>query len=163
LMGGKESFNKNLDEFFEAGQYWHGNEPSHQISFLYNYSGQPWKTQKIVANTMNVEYGVGPGGLSGNDDAGQMSAWYVLAAIGLYPVCPALTEYQISGPKFKKITIKLGNEKTLEINAPAYSPENIYIKNIWLNGEQQTSTSVSHEQLMNGGIWNFELTNFHKD
>ena len=82
LMGGKEEFNKELDKFFEAGQYWHGNEPSHQISFLYDYSGQPWKTQKIVANTMDVEYGIGPGGLSGNDDAGQMSAWYVLAAVG---------------------------------------------------------------------------------
>jgi predicted alpha-1,2-mannosidase len=158
LMGGTEKFNKELDAFFDAGQYWHGNEPSHQIAFLYNYSGQSWKTQKIVANTMNVEYGVGPGGLSGNDDAGQMSAWYVFAAIGFYPVCPALPDYQISGPRFKKITIKLGNGKQLEIDAPNYSRKNIYIKNILMNGKQHNEYSFSHDELMNGGKWDFELS-----
>jgi predicted alpha-1,2-mannosidase len=163
LMGGKESFNKDLDKFFEAGQYWHGNEPSHQISFLYNYSGQPWKTQRIVANTMNVEYGVGPGGLSGNDDAGQMSAWYVLGAIGFYPVSPVSSEYQISGPKFKKITIKLNAGKKLIMNAPNYSSENIFINRLIINGAENKSYSISHKLLMNGGIWNYDMSKCSKE
>jgi len=158
LMGGTDKFNKELDAFFDAGQYWHGNEPSHQIAFLYNYSGQPWKTQKIVANIMNVEYGNGPGGLSGNDDAGQMSAWYVFAAIGFYPVCPVLPEYQISGPRFNKITIKLGNGKELMINAPKYSSKNIYIKNFTINGNPLKKYSFTYDELMNGGKWDFELS-----
>lgn len=159
LMGGTEAFNKDLDKFFEVGQYWHGNEPSHQIAFLYNYSGQPWKTQKIVADVMNEEYGIGPGGLSGNDDAGQMSAWYILGAIGFYPVSPVSAEYQICGPKFKKITIKLGNGNELVINAPNYSHKNIYIKGVNLNGEQYKANSFFHEVLMKGGQWNFDLSN----
>lgn len=159
LMGGKDAFNADLDEFFKVGQYWHGNEPSHQTPYLYNYSGQPWKTQQIVANTMNEEYGTGPGGLSGNDDAGQMSGWYVLGAIGFYPVCPALPEYQVCGPKFKKITIKLPSQKSLVINAPNYSKENIYIQKMTINGKVNESTAISHFDIANGGEINFEMGN----
>jgi predicted alpha-1,2-mannosidase len=157
LMGGKRIFNNDLDDFFYANQYWHGNEPSHQIIFLYNCSGEPWKTQKIVANTMNEEYGVGPGGLSGNDDGGQMSAWYVFAAIGFYPVTPALPEHQICGPKFKKIIIKSPAVKRLVINAPNYSQENIYIHDITLNGKNFEIYSLTHEQITNGGVLNFDM------
>ncbi|MFA7287710.1 MAG: GH92 family glycosyl hydrolase [Melioribacteraceae bacterium] len=161
LMGGKIAFTENLDEFFKVGQYWHGNEPSHQIPFLYNYTDEPWKTQKIVANTMSEEYGTGPGGLSGNEDAGQMSAWYVLSAIGFYPVCPALPEYQICGPKFNKITIQLGNGKTLVINTPNYSEKNIFIKEMKINGKENKSLSFDHSTLMEGGVWNFIMSNSH--
>lgn len=158
LMGGREEFNNILDQFFEAKQYWHGNEPGHQIPFLYNFSGQSWKTQKIVANIMNDEYGIGPGGLSGNEDAGQMSAWYVLGALGFYPVCPASGEYQICGPKFKKITIELGNRKELIISAPGYSGKNIFINQILLDNRKFNSYSITHDLLLKGGKLNFEMT-----
>lgn len=161
LMGGKNSFNDTLDRFFGAGQYWHGNEPGHQIPFLYSFSGQPWKTQKIVSEILNEEYGIGPGGLSGNDDEGQMSAWYVLGAIGIYPVSPVSAEYVISGPKFKKIIMRLGNGKKLVFNAPDYSCDNIFIKKLLVNGKEYNSSLVSHSEFMNGGIWTFELSNKH--
>ncbi|MDP3582215.1 MAG: glycoside hydrolase family 92 protein, partial [Ignavibacteria bacterium] len=158
LMGGRDSFNKHLDAFFDAGQYWHGNEPSHQIAFLYNYSGQPWKTQQIVSKILKEEYGIGPGGLSGNDDAGQMSAWYVWTAIGLYPVSPVSGEYQISGPKFKRVTIALENHKQINFSAQKYSSENIFIQNISYNKRKYDLYSVTHKDLMKGGVWNFELS-----
>jgi predicted alpha-1,2-mannosidase len=162
-MGGVDSFNKNLDDFFLAGQYWHGNEPSHQIAYLYNYSGQPWKTQKIVADVMKEEYDMGPGGLSGNDDSGQMSAWYVLGALGIYPVCPALPEYQICGPKFKKISINYDDGKSFIITAPNYSPGNIYIRGMELNGKKYESYTLPHKLLLEGGQLNFELSDKEKE
>lgn len=155
LMGGKRIFNNNLDDFFHAGQYWHGNEPSHQIPYLYNYTNQQWKTQMIVANTMNGEYGIGPGGLSGNDDAGQMSAWYVFGAIGFYPVAPSLPEYQICGPKFKKIMITSPAMKKLVINTPNYSKDNIYIQSVMLNGKEHKTKSLTYWQIIGGGELNF--------
>jgi len=157
LMGGVESFNKTLDEFFEAGQYWHGNEPGHQIPFLYNYSGQPWKTQNIVATTMKEEYGIGPGGLSGNEDAGQMSAWYIFGALGFYPVSPVSADYQIFGPKFRKISVDLGKNKELKITAPKYSNKNIYVGNVRLNNKIYKSNSIPHSLLEQGGELNFEM------
>jgi predicted alpha-1,2-mannosidase len=163
LMGGVKKFNEELDTFFEIGQYWHGNEPSHQIPYTYNYSGQPWKTQKIVAKTMSEEYGVGPGGLSGNEDAGQMSAWYIFGALGFYPVAPALPEYQICGPKFQKITIKLGTGNILEINAPAYTSSSYFIHDILLNNNKHKSYSLSHEIFKKGGKLDFVLSNIPKE
>ncbi len=159
LMGGEEKFNSNLDNFFAADQYWHGNEPGHQIPFLYNFSGQPWKTQKKVSEIMEQEYGLGPGGLSGNDDGGQMSAWYVFAALGFYPVCPSRPEYVISGPHFDKITIMLPNKKSLIINAPGISNGKKYIKKILLNGKIYDKNYFSHFDFMNGGIIEFQMTN----
>lgn len=159
LMGGKEAFNADLDKFFEVGQYWHGNEPSHQIPYLYTYSGQPWKTQEIVANTMNEEYGTGPGGLSGNEDAGQMSAWYIFGALGFYPVCPALPEYRVCGPKFEKITVNLNSGKKLVINAPNYSKENIYIRKMMVNGKQHDMNALDHFVLTDGAEIDFEMGN----
>ncbi len=158
LFGDEENFNKNLDEFFEAGQYWHGNEPGHQIPFLYNYSGQPWKTQEIVSQIMNEEYGIGPGGLSGNDDGGQMSAWYVFAAIGFYPVCPSLPEYVISGPHFDKIKIKLNENKVLTINSPGASSGKKYISQIKINDKLYDKNYFNHFDLIKGGEVDFKMS-----
>lgn len=159
LMGGKEKFNQTLDAFFADGQYWHGNEPGHQIPFMYTYSGESWKSTKEVRNILKTEYGTGPGGLSGNDDSGQMSAWYVFAAIGFYPVCPSLPEYAVSGPVYEKVTIKLGNGKTLVLSAPGNSEKNCYVKSIRFNGNVIYNYKFSHFDLMNGGTIDFEMTN----
>jgi len=157
LMGGEEGFNRNLDQFHRTGQYWHGNEPGHQILFLYNYSGQPWKTQKLVSEVMNREYGVGAGGLSGNDDAGQMSAWYVFAAMGFYPVCPSVPEYVISGPHFDKITIMMENQKEIVITAPGASSGKNYIHGLTFNGVKTDRNYLIHNQLVNGAILHFTM------
>jgi predicted alpha-1,2-mannosidase len=158
LMGGEEKFNENLDDFFAKDQYWHGNEPGQQIPFLYNYSGQPWKTQKKVSEIMEQEYGLGPGGLSGNDDGGQMSAWYVFAALGFYPVCPSVPEYVISGPHFDKITIKLPKNKILVITAPGASEGKNYIKQVKFNGYVYDRNYLNHFDLMNGGTLEFMMS-----
>ncbi|MFV5693510.1 GH92 family glycosyl hydrolase [Flavobacterium sp. LT1R49] len=157
LMGGKDGFNDNLDHFFASGQYWHGNEPGHQIPFLYNFSGQPWKTQQKVSEIMKTEYSVAVGGLSGNDDAGQMSAWYVFAAMGFYPVCPSVPEYVISAPHFDKITLHIGKGKTLIINAKGASSGNNFIQNLKINGTGYDKTYLSHFDMMDGGILDFKM------
>lgn len=158
LMGGKDKFNETLDRFFAEGQYWHGNEPGHQIPFLYTYSGQAWKSTRIVREILNTEYGTGPGGLSGNDDSGQMSAWYVFSAIGFYPVCPALPEYAVTGPVFREVKIKLGNGKMLNISTPGYSEKNCYIKSVRLNGKPVNNFRFSFFDLINGGTIEYEMT-----
>jgi predicted alpha-1,2-mannosidase len=158
LMGGKEKFNQTLDAFFADGQYWHGNEPGHQIPFMYTYSGEPWKSAKEVRNILKTEYGTGPGGLSGNDDSGQMSAWYIFGAIGFYPVCPSLPEYAVTGPVFEKVTIKLGNGKRLVLSAPGNSEKNCFVKSIRFNGKVIDNSKFSHSDLMNGGTVEFEMT-----
>ncbi|MBN2785176.1 MAG: GH92 family glycosyl hydrolase [Pontiellaceae bacterium] len=157
LMGGEADFNRNLDAFHEAGQYWHGNEPGHQIPFLYNYSGQSWKTQELVAEIMKTEYGADAGGLSGNDDAGQMSAWYVFAALGFYPVCPSVPEYVISGPHFDRITIRLENGRTLVINATGASSGKKYIQKAQLNGAELRQNYLNHIDLIRGGSIDFSM------
>ena len=158
IMGGENEFNANLDRFHAKGQYWHGNEPGHQIPFLYNYSGQAWKTQKLVSDIMRKEYSAEIGGLSGNDDAGQMSAWYVFAAMGFYPVSPSVPEYVISGPRFDKLTLSLESGNKLVINAPGASEGKIYIKSLTYNGKQMDKTFLSHFDLMNGGELKFEMS-----
>lgn len=157
LMGGEAGFNANLDQFHNSGQYWHGNEPGHQIPFLYNFSGQPWKTQQLVSEIMKSEYSVEVGGLSGNDDAGQMSAWYVFAALGFYPVSPAVPEYVISGPRFDKVTLTLENEQELVINAPGASAGNSYIHGLRINGAAYDKNYLNHFDLVNGGVLDFEM------
>lgn len=157
LMGGEDGFNKNLDHFHVSGQYWHGNEPGHQIPFLYNYSGRPWKTQELVTEIMKTEYSADTGGLSGNDDAGQMSAWYVFAAMGFYPVCPSVPEYVISGPHFDKITIQLENGKQLVINALGASDGKKYIQDLKLNGENYLMNYINHFDLLKGGTLEFKM------
>ncbi|MFC5682705.1 GH92 family glycosyl hydrolase [Flavobacterium sp. MAHUQ-51] len=159
LMGGENGFNDNLDRFHAAKQYWHGNEPGHQIPFLYNYGGQPWKTQELVTQIMQQEYSNAVGGLSGNDDAGQMSAWYVFAALGFYPVTPSVPQYVISGPHFDKITIRLDKGKKLIINAKGASSGNNYIQNISFNGEEYDKTFLDHFSIIKGGKLDFKMSN----
>ncbi len=155
LMGGDGAFNKNLDEFYEGEHYWHGNEPGHQTPFLYNYTGQPWKTQKWVDDILSTEYSNEVGGLSGNDDAGQMSAWYVFASLGFYPVAPSVPEYVISAPHFDKITLTFENGKQMVINAPGASEGKKYIHGLRINGLESGNTFIDHFKLMEGGTMDF--------
>jgi predicted alpha-1,2-mannosidase len=157
LMGGDKNFSRNLDAFHLAGEYWHGNEPGHQIPFLYNYSGQPWKTQEIVSKIIKTEYSSSVGGLSGNDDAGQMSAWYVFASMGFYPVGPSVPEYVISGPHFDKITIELENEKQLIIKAPGASSGKNYIQSLKVNGVATNKNFLNHFDIQKGAVLEFEM------
>jgi predicted alpha-1,2-mannosidase len=159
IMGGEQAFAANLDRFHAAGQYWHGNEPGHQIPFLYNYVGQPWKTQKLVREILESEYDSNVGGLSGNDDGGQMSAWYVFAAMGLYPVSPGVPEYIISGPQFEKLTIKFENGNVLKMEAKGASQKDKYIQKVIFNGKEISSPSISHFELIKGGRLVFVLGN----
>ena len=114
-MGGKARFVQRLDTLFDQGYYWHGNEPGHQIAYLYPYAGEAWKTQQRIKTIIDEEYGTGPGGLSGNEDAGQMSAWLVLSMMGFYPVCPGTPYYIIGDPAFDHVTINLPNGKQFNI------------------------------------------------
>ncbi len=157
LMGGKEKFNNNLDEFFACGQYWHGNEPDQEVPFLYLYSGEPWKTQKIVKQILKEEYNDSPGGLSGNDDAGQISAWYVLASMGLYSVCPSKQEYVLTTPAFEKIILNLMNGKKLIIKADGLIDGKKFVNAIYFNGKPIKNFQIKYSQLMSGGTLEFKL------
>lgn len=157
-MGGKKSFEAKLDMMFDKNLYWHGNEPCHQIAYLYDFIGKPWKTQRAVRHILSTEYFNSPGGLSGNDDAGQMSAWYIFSSLGFYPVCPGSVDYYLSSPVFPKAEIQLENGRTFSIVAENASPENIYVKSVKLNGMKQTRPSISHWAIMAGGTLKFEMT-----
>jgi len=158
LMGGPSSFAANLDRFKAAKQYWHGNEPGHQIPFLYNYVDQSWKTQQWVDEIMHTEYSASLGGLSGNDDAGQMSAWYVFAALGFYPVCPASNTYAVSGPHFDEISIHLENEKKLTIKAPGAGEGKHFIHRMYVNGEKREKLFISYKDIVDGGNLSFDMS-----
>lgn len=160
-MGGKKAFEQKLDAMFEKGYYWHGNEPCHQVAYLYDFIGKPWKTQKAVRHIMETEYLNAVGGLSGNDDAGQMSAWYIFSALGFYPVCPATDKYYLGSPLFPRVDIHLENGKTFTIIADNASEENIYVKSVKLNGIKHTQPYITHWDIMNGGTLRFEMTNEH--
>ena len=136
-----------LDSLFEKNEYWHGNEPGHHIPFLYNFTAAPWKTQEKVARILKEEYSEGIGGLSGNDDAGQMSAWYVFAAMGLYPVDPVGGEYMLCTPIFDSISIHLPNGKNTVIKT---SGKGAYIQSITINGKPFAGYSLPHSMLSAG-------------
>ncbi|MRG47521.1 glycoside hydrolase family 92 protein [Chitinophaga sp. SYP-B3965] len=138
----------SLDSLFDKNEYWHGNEPGHHIPFLYNFTAAPWKTQEKVARILKEEYSDGIGGLSGNDDAGQMSAWYVFAAMGLYPVDPVGGEYMLCTPIFDQISIHLPNGKKMNIKT---SGMGAYIQSITVNGKPYKGFSIPHETLVQGG------------
>ena len=159
VMGGEEVFASKLDSLFETGHYWHGNEPSHQITYLYDYTSQAWKTQKYVRETMKSQYSAAPDGLAGNDDAGQMSAWYIFSALGFYPVCPGTNEYAIGSPSFKKAVIHLPSGQDFTILAPNTSDENIYIKKAKINGREYNGNFIKQEDITNGATIEFEMTN----
>lgn len=156
-MGGREAYAAKLDSMFTHGRYWHGNEPCHQVAWLFNYAGQPWKTQQAVRHILDTEYLPVPGGLSGNDDAGQMSAWYVFGALGFYPVCPATPYYAIGSPVFPRAEIAVGNGRTFTIEAEGTSPENIYIQSATLNGNPYNKSYISHSDITGGGVLRFVM------
>lgn len=150
-MGGKDNYIAKLDTLFEEKLYWHGNEPCHQVAYMYNYAGQPWKTQKYTRHVMDTEYGDIPGGLAGNDDAGQMSAWYIFSSIGFYPVCPGSPYYIIGSPRMEKVTLNLENGKRFTIVAEATGNDNRYIQQATLNGKPYTKNYLHHNDLITGG------------
>ena len=157
-MGGKAEFEHRLDMMFALNDsssaarllYWHGNEPCHQIPFLYSYIGKPEKTKRVVDNILKTEYNDTPGGLSGNDDAGQMSAWYMFAAMGFYPVCPSTPYYIIGSPSFDRVTFNLENKKQFEIIRQKSINNSNFVRLI-LNGKQLDNYQLSHGDIINGG------------
>ncbi len=167
LMGGDMEFSKWLDRLFSLkdrrknpgsiGQYWHGNEPSHHLAYMYDFAGEPWKTQKLVRRILNELYNEGPSGLAGNEDCGQMSAWYILSALGFYPVTPGLDIYAIGSPLFDKAVIHLENGKKFTVRANNNSPLNVYIQSATLNGVPYFKSYISHEDILNGGELIFEM------
>ena len=174
LMGGKDELEKWLDFLFTAdsettgrnqvditgmiGQYAHGNEPSHHMAYLYNFTKSPWKTQKYVNQIMSTLYFNMPDGLSGNEDCGQMSSWYVMSALGFYSVTPGANYYQIGTPFYKSYTLKLENGNTFKVKASNYAPQNIYVKNIRYNNKPLNRNYIYHHEIMNGGELIFEMT-----
>lgn len=156
-MGGRESYIEKLDRMFEENLYWHGNEPCHQVAYMYNYAGQPWKTQKYARHIMDTEYGDMPGGLAGNDDAGQMSAWYVFSSIGFYPVCPGSPYYIIGSPRVEKAVLNLENENKFIIEAEFTGNDNRYIQSASLNGKSYTRNFLHHDDIIKGGVLNFVM------
>ena len=144
-----------LEKMFDEGLYWHGNEPCHQVAYLYDAAGAPWKTQQRIHHILNTEYNDTPGGLSGNDDAGQMSAWYVFSAIGFYPVCPSTPYYYIGTPSFDKVTFNLENGKKFEIQAHGVGDKAFYIQKTLLNGKPMSGYQLSHDDILKGGNLEF--------
>lgn len=139
------------------GQYAHGNEPSHHIAYMLNKAGAPWRTQYWAREIMNTQYSTQPDGLSGNEDCGQMSAWYVMSAMGIYPMNPGSGEYEIGSPIFEKATIELEDSKAFVISAPNTSAENIYVQSVKLNDVELKRTFILHDEIMAGGTLEFEM------
>lgn len=172
LFGGNKPFLKKLDQFFSLqlnskladvtgliGQYAHGNEPSHHVAYLYTLAGRPWRTQELIRQIFNTQYRPTVDGLCGNDDCGQMSAWYMLSAMGFYPVNPVSGQYVFGAPQMKKITIHLLNGKTFTIIADGLSETNKYVESITLNGKKLKTNHIDHTAIMNGGTLIFKMTN----
>ena len=151
LMGGREAFVKKLDEYFAKGLHNPGNEPDFINPFLFNYAGAPWKTQEVVRNILADAYGADPAGLKGNDDSGAMSAWYSLAAAGLYPVCPGSNIYVLTSPVFTEVTIAPGNGKEFCIVAENSSDVNKYIQSAELNGKPWNKPWIRYDDIAKGG------------
>ncbi len=140
------------------GQYAHGNEPSHHVAYLYQYVDQPWKTESLIREIFDRFYLPKPDGLCGNDDCGQMSAWYIFSAMGFYPVNPVGQEYVVGAPQLPKITLHLENNKTFRVVAKNLSKENKYVKSITLNGIKLKGFTLSHQDIMDGGELIFEMS-----
>lgn len=175
MMGGKEAFTAKLDSLFSAsselkgnmvsadisgliGQYAHGNEPSHHITHLYNYAGQPWKTQELVDCIYEEQYHVDYDGLSGNEDCGQMSAWLIMNAMGFYQVAPGNPTYSIGRPMFESLTVNLTNGRQFTVNVKNFSKANKYIKSAQINGRQLTTPFFTHDDIKDGGDLVIEMT-----
>ncbi|MEO6540736.1 MAG: glycoside hydrolase domain-containing protein, partial [Ferruginibacter sp.] len=173
MMGGRQKMEEKLDQLFAEnsqttgreqsditgliGQYAHGNEPSHHIAYLYNFTGAPYKTQAMIHRIMNTMYHDTPDGLEGNEDCGQMSAWYVLSALGFYPVTPGTTDYIIGTPLFSSATIHLENGNTFTIKGTQVSDQNYYIQSASLNSKPHNRSYISWFDINNGGRLNFTM------
>jgi predicted alpha-1,2-mannosidase len=176
MMGGPATVGAHLDELFTMeldeehiahteditrdgiiGNYVHGNEPGHHIAYLYNWTDRPWQTQARVRHILDTMYGTGPAGLCGNDDAGQMSAWYIFSALGFYPVTPGSAEYALGSPLVKRATLHLENGKDLKIRVSNQSPENVYVQRVEVNGNTLDRLHLTHDELVGGGVIEFEM------
>lgn len=180
LFGGKDKFESKLDQLFAEssdiagehssadisgliGQYAHGNEPSHHIVYLYNYLNKPYKTQQLVDNILDSLYFNNPNGLSGNEDCGQMSAWYMMSAMGIYQVNPGDPTYTLGRPIFDKVTLNLENGKTFEITSKNNSSESKFVKSVKLNGNKLDTYFITHDQMMEGAKLDFEMTDMNPE
>ena len=173
LYDNEEAFITRLDSFFNLstdvtlnkyvgtvgtiGQYVQGNQPSHHVAYLYNYVGQPWKTQEKVRQVMDLMYQPGPGGLCGNEDMGSLSSWYVFSALGFYPVTPGNPTYTLGSPLFDEAIIDVGKGKKFKISTSNNSAANIYIQHVQVNGKDYTKPYITHADIMNGGKIHFEM------
>lgn len=172
LTGGPKAFERKLDEFFTLtetsgekndnisgliGQYAHGNEPSHHVAYLYNYIGKPEKTRRMVKRIMSELYNNNYNGYAGNDDCGEMSAWYVFSAMGFYPVNPASGVYDLGIPLFDECTIHLPSGNDFKITASRKSPSGVNVKKVRLNGSNYKSLTLSHRDILNGGTLHFDI------
>ncbi|MDE7125662.1 MAG: glycoside hydrolase family 92 protein, partial [Muribaculaceae bacterium] len=175
LMGGEDAFVGKLDSLFTAdsalegdvvssdisgliGQYAHGNEPSHHIIYLYNYANRPWKAQKLVDQVLKEQYHDDIDGLSGNEDCGQMSAWYVISSLGFYQVAPGRPVYSIGRPWFEHASVKLPSGKTIEINVENFSKDNMYIESVTLNGKPLETPFFTHADIVDGAVFEYVMT-----
>ena len=170
-MGGADAFTAKLDTFFTLklettqadvtgliGQYAHGNEPSHHVTYLYALAGKPARTQELIREIFDTQYRPEPDGLCGNDDCGQMSAWYMFSAMGFYPVNPVSGEYVFGAPQMPEFVLHLADGKTFTIKAKGLSETNKYVKSITLNGEPYTKNFISHADIMKGGTLVYQMT-----
>jgi len=173
LMGGRELFITKLDSVFTSteatkelspadqrgciGEYWHGNEPSHHIIYLYCYAGQPWKAAERLRQVVTTQYGNQPGSLCGNDDCGQMSAWYLFTCMGFYPVCPASRHYVIGAPQVAKVLLHLSNGKTFTMTTHQLSEKNLYVQKVLLNGKDWDSPLLPCNVVERGGAIEFTM------
>jgi predicted alpha-1,2-mannosidase len=173
LFGSEKKFNDKLDEFFTMdpnitppkyvgvvgtiGQYVHGNQPSHHVAYLYNYSGEPWKTQQRVRQVCEQLYKSGPGGLCGNEDMGSLSSWYALSAMGIYAVTPGSPVYNIGSPLYEKVVLHLPENKSFVILARNNSAGNMYIQSANLNGISLNRPWILHDEIVKGGSLVFEM------
>jgi predicted alpha-1,2-mannosidase len=173
LLGGREALVSKLDGIFNAspelppnappdiaglvGQYAHGNEPGHHIAYLYNYVGAPYKTQERVASLCETMYDNKPDGLAGNEDCGQMSAWYVMSALGFYPVDPVSANYVFGTPMFDRAEVRMGSGKKLTLIARRSSEKDIYIQSVTFNGKPHSKVWFKHADIENGGTFVFTM------
>lgn len=181
VMGGDKRFVTYIDSLFSynlpdkyfaeteditrdgiIGNYVHGNEPSHHVAYLYDWTDKPWKTQEKIRLILKAQYKPTPDGLGGNDDTGQMSAWYIFSTLGFYPVAPASDQYAIGSPAIDKAVINLDNGKTFTINVKNQGDKNVYIRKILLNGKPLNSYFITHADIMNGGEITFVMSNKHR-
>lgn len=171
---GEKLFRERLDSMFvmelpddipgahdiqgRVGAYWHGNEPCHQVIYLYNYLRQPWKCQEKIRYIMDTFYGNTPDALSGNDDCGQMSAWYIFNAMGFYPTAPSSNIYNIGSPALESVDMRMSNGKHVKVTTQNWSPENVYIREMYLNGEKYDKSYLTYDDIREGATIHFVLS-----